>query len=112
MKTLKIVNGDLVLDSLGRLDFVSDRDLLIQSLDLRLKTVKGELFYNNEYGRQHFKGKYSKEAVLSLLQDCLLDDERVLNVQIIEFDIKGSQLDIAVSINLKTDETLDVNFLI
>ena len=110
MKTLKIdENGDISFDSLGKLNFAKDKELLIQSLNLRIKTEKGELFYNDTYGHPIFKGKLTEDNLLSFLNNTLLDDNRVSKVQILSFKLEKSAIKAEINITLNTNETLNLN---
>jgi hypothetical protein len=114
MKSLKLdENGDISFNSFGRLNFVSDTDLLIQSLQLRLKTIKGELFYNEEYGLEKFKGKINEEILLDILNDVLLQDEKVSSVELTSYNItEVGKISADILITLNTDESLDFNITI
>jgi hypothetical protein len=109
MKSLKIENGDIVFNSIGRLDFVEENEFIIQSLNLRFKTLKEELFYNEEYGRPIFTGKYTQENILAFVQDALMDDERIASIEVTDFKINAGRLDINIKLYLATDEVIDLN---
>lgn len=86
MRSLKLVNGDLSWDSTGKIAWVRDEKLLIQSINLRLSTLKENLFYDDSYGHPIFKGKLSRESLESYFKDSLLDDERIEDLEIIHFE--------------------------
>lgn len=114
MKSLKIDDsGDIVFNSLGKLDFVSDLDMLKQSINLRIQTEKNELFYNESYGRPKLKGKLTKDNILSFLNYTLLDEPRILSIELLSYTLStGGRIDASVLIRLNTNEILDFNFLI
>lgn len=108
---LKIENGDLVFDNLGSLAYVKDEDEIIQSIKIRLNTVKGDLFYNEEYGLspeyKRLKMKFNTlQELRAIIEDCLLDDERIAEVVTVDFiktEYTKTLLEIVV---LLTDNTL------
>lgn len=112
MKNIKISkNGDIVFDSLGKLQWVEDIELIIQSLNLRLKTQLGELFYNEEYGHPVFKGKVNEESLTIFLKETLFQDERVFNVELVEFYREGvSSAYATILIQLNNGEETTIKF--
>lgn len=113
MRTLKIDdNGDILFDNLGKVKLISSLDLVAQSLNLRIKTEKGELIYNDEWGRPIFKGKINKENLLIFLNETLLDDVRVSKIEIINFNIINNSIFAGIKITLNTNEILDLNIKI
>jgi hypothetical protein len=114
MRSLKLdESGDIIFSSLGKLSMVTDMELLIQSFQLKFKTKKGELFYNDEYGFEKIKGKITKEILLDALNDTFLQDERILEIEIINFNIINTgEISTDIFIKLNTNEILDFNIII
>lgn len=112
MRTLKLVNGDLSFDVLGRLRMITDNEMIIQSLENRLKTYMGELFYNDGYGMPKIKGKITEESLLIFVKEALLDDTRVFDISIDNFEITSSgQVNAKILIQLEDETaTLDTIF--
>lgn len=113
MSSIKLdENGDIIFNSLGKIELLYDRDALVQSFLLKLKTKKGELFYNEDYGYPILKGKQDENSILDYLKDTLLDDERINDIEIVSFiktDFGKYKVDI--EIQLENGEILDFNFL-
>ena len=113
MKSLKIdENGDIVFNSIGRLVFVEDEELTVQSLNLRFKTQLEELFYNETYGRPPFKGKYNEENILAYVRDTLMQDERVFDVEIASYVLQYDKLNLNVLVYLSEQETIDLELFV
>ena len=106
MRSLKIDNGDIVFDSLGKAIFVTDIELIKQSLNLRLNTAKTELFYEDEYGHPILKGKQTEESILNYLKDTLMQDERVREIEIITFNLIKTTLKVEAKIYLHSNESV------
>lgn len=106
-------SGDISFDSLGKLEVISDEDALRQSFFLRLQTLKGELFYNDEYGHPKLKGKQNESSISDYLKDALLDDERISDVVIISFVITSfGKYKVDAEIYLNNGEFIDFDFLV
>jgi hypothetical protein len=104
-------NGDIVLDSLGKIILIEDMDALAQSLNLRLKTQKGELFYNEDYGHPKFIGKQNEKTILDYLKDALMDDERIIDVEIASLSKDSfGRYKVDAEIKLNNYEVLDLDF--
>jgi len=48
--TLKITNGDLVFDTLGRLETVTGNEKVLQDISVILQSVKGSYPFNTTFG--------------------------------------------------------------
>lgn len=113
MRNIKInENGDIVFDVLGKMKFVTDNDLIIQSLNLRIKTPRGSLFYDDIYGHPQLKGKITKESITVFLQDTLSGDERVYDVEVIDFKRQGANLYVDAMIYLNSGEVIEGSLVI
>ena len=90
MKAFKIVNGDIVFNSLNDIEMVSGKDEEVQSIDRILTTNTGEWFLNIlfglDYSKVRGKGRTRAEIELALL-DALSQDERTLDVEFERIDI-------------------------
>lgn len=87
-ETIKLKNGDLFFDSLGKLKLITREEKIIQSVRLIIQTVKGELFYNDEYGLDLYSiRKLDKEVLEALLKDAIVDDEVIIDLRLINFTI-------------------------
>ncbi|HBK84446.1 MAG TPA: DUF2634 domain-containing protein [Firmicutes bacterium] len=87
MKTLKIVNNDLVFDSQYNLAMVEGHDEEVQSVERLLTTNTGEWFLNIEHGldysRIQGKGVTDEQIRLAVMQ-ALAQEDRIAEVQSIE----------------------------
>lgn len=85
---LKLTNGDLDFDNLGRIKLVSDKELIIQSIQNRLNTNKTELFYNYDYGIESMdrlkSTQNNRNYLQTIVERALLDDENISKVEIID----------------------------
>lgn len=116
MKSLKLSRKfnsrkrDISFDSLGKLQWVEDNSLIIQSLNLRLETELGELFYNNQYGHPKFQGKINEESLTIFIKDTLFQDDRVFNVELIEYYRDGlDEAYATILIELNNGEEVTLN---
>jgi hypothetical protein len=106
-------NGDISFNSLGKLNFVSDKDLLAQSLNLRIRTEKGELIYNDDYGHPIFKGKINKENLLVFLNNTFIGfDKRVFKIEVISINNIDNSIYAEINIILDTNEIINLNLKI
>ena len=99
MKTLKILNDDLVIES-GDFVFLEDDNELLQSLERRLTTKFAEFFLEPSMGLDyesiHVKNP-SDDEIRTAIGDCLSQDERIISVD-------------EVNVTLNTDRTATINF--
>jgi hypothetical protein len=79
-------DGDLSFNQVGRLNWIVDEnEKKVQSISLRLKTLKEELFYEEGYGHPTIKGKVDKLTLNDYFKDALLDDTDIESIEIINF---------------------------
>lgn len=90
--------GDIIFDNIGRISWIDDEERIVQSINLRLKTYKEELFYNEDYGFEKIKGKISLDELRSRITDTILQDEEIDDVDILEISkIPGNPFGYQVS---------------
>lgn len=109
--SFKIVNGDLTFNSLGQLDFISGEAAIIQLIEHKLNTIKGTLFYDENYGISVDFSKLKKteknvSQIQSAINDALSDDSRIASSQILEI----KQEEIKLQIILSDDTILNITF--
>ncbi len=85
--TLKLVDGDIVFDDLGRLVFAEGKEAIAQGIFKRLSTRKEDLFYELEYGIPDYRrmkqmDKYIAE-VQAIIEDALSDDPNIDTAQVV-----------------------------
>lgn len=108
-------DGDILFNKVGRLEWIiDDNEKLLQSIRLRLDTLKGELYYEDEYGHPLLKGKVNKESLNEYFEDTLLGDERIIAVDVIEFkDISTEKAkgiyQVSLEIFLNDGETIEID---
>lgn len=92
-KTLALTpEGDLRLDSLNRLEWVSDERAIIQRLKVTLATIKGEDPFDEEHGLDAFEIAGGTEAELELeLVETLARDKGVRSVDSVEIEFDAEQ---------------------
>jgi hypothetical protein len=98
-------DGDIVFNSIGRLQFTED---ISQDINLRFRTEKGELFYNEDFGRPILKGKITRESINDFIASTISDMENIADFEIISYDLKNSHLSIHVKFFFQENETEDV----
>lgn len=95
VKSFRILNGDISFNELGKIELVDDEDnsLIIQSINLKLKTLKEDLFYNENYGYPLLKGKITQDIMEDFLNETIAkDDERIALITIIYFNERTGKL--------------------
>lgn len=111
MKSLKIVNGDLSFDNVGKMEWVDDDDnsLILQSINLKLNTDVEDLFYSESgYGRNELKGKITQDTLEDYLNDAIVDD-KIASVMVNSFEVLPSgKCNINISIELVTGEIIEI----
>jgi hypothetical protein len=107
-------DGDIMFNQVGRLEWIIDEsEKVVQSIYLRLKTLKGELYYEDEYGHPALKGKINKESAEIYFKDTLLDDENIESLSVINFyevkddNIKGAY-SADIEIYLTNGDSIDI----
>lgn len=90
MASLKINNnGDIEFDTSGRVVFIVGVEKIIQRINSKIKTTKGELFYFDEFGIEKPRGKIDREDFEALLRDAILPDEDVIDIEVVSFNKTG-----------------------
>lgn len=111
MWDLELKDGDIFFDNFGNLETIYDHEEIIQSVQMRLNTLKGSLFYNENYGLpgdyERLKTKFNTLTILqAYVEECILQDKRIKSVVSIDFikiDYTGTLLEIKMTL---TDDTL------
>lgn len=86
-RTLKLKDGDISFDSLGKLFWIEDEISIAQSVNIRLQTVLGELFYNIDFGldKEYIKNTIRNiEALTPAIQRALIDNEKIIDARIVD----------------------------
>jgi hypothetical protein len=90
MKVLDLSNDDLVIEN-GDFKFVQYEKEIAQSLERRLTTRLTEFFLEPEIGIDYnilYQKNPDLDDIRDAIGDCLSQDERVLSVDMVEFDLK------------------------
>ena len=113
MKTLKLYDGDLVLNaSSTRWEVLEDADALTQRLNNRLKLFAGDWFLDDTEGVdwfQVFEKPFSKTYLKSEVYRILMEDEEVSSVE--KIDIVPDFITRKIRINIEVasgDEILEI----
>lgn len=102
MKTLKLINGDLVFNSRNNLEMVKEKQEVVQRVKVELSVNKGEWIFNKLFGvpwielmRDKEKGErdYERE-VLKVLKE----DKEVVN-ESIEINVNYDELERVMNID-------------
>lgn len=115
-KTLKLTpDGDISIDSLGRFVFIEDEESIIQTINIRLNTVKGELFYNLEYGVEKMVGFKAKDKYIELMQqnieNALVDGEKIISVFVNDIKrVKNGEYLIDLQITAENNEEIELAY--
>lgn len=102
MRTLKIVNGDIIFDEQRNLMMVEGREEEMQSIERLLTTNIEEWFLNIEHGldyRKLQKKGISDEEIHLTVMHALAQEERIQEVESI--DIVRNEKDRTVAIGFK-----------
>lgn len=110
-KTLFLdVNGDIQFDNLGKLVFVDFEKRIIQTIRMKLLTIKGELFYDETYGIKIFnKIKINKEYLEAAIRDAIVDGKEIVDVKMLDYkknEANPNAYDIQLQIYLYNGTTL------
>lgn len=107
MKTFKIVNGDLVFDSVKNLAMVEGKEEEIQSLERTLSTNTGEWFLNTLHGLDYSeiqgKGK-SEEGIRLAITEAAFQEERIIDIEFLEVKINPATRSLIVNFKFETLE--------
>jgi hypothetical protein len=108
--SLKITNGDISFDSLGQLEFITGQTAMEQIIQHKLSILKGDIFYNLNYGisvdfSQLKKTDKNLTLIQSAIDDALSDDSRISHTQIV--DITDNTIILAIT--LTDDTVLNIN---
>lgn len=102
MRTLQIVNGDIVFNSQLNLVMVEGKDEEVQAVERLLTTNAGEWFLNIEHGLEYSriqgKGITDEQIRLAVMQ-ALAQEERIQEVESI--DIVRNEKDRTVAISFR-----------
>lgn len=108
---IKIKNDDIVVES-GKTKLTEGRNQIIQSLENRLLTRKGEYFLNINYGLDYdsvFSIKEKdplNEIKILAMRECILQDDRISSVDRIEVAKKERVLEVYFECTLKTGDQI------
>lgn len=107
MKTLKLVNGDLVFNESGELEMVSDDDEFKQNLEMILKIQLGEFQLDETIGldRSNILTKqFDEEQAHYDIVEALMQEDRVEEVSEITFNQDKATRTLSVDLTvIKTD---------
>jgi hypothetical protein len=92
MRGLKIENNDLVRDTNGRLVEIEGREYYLQKVQIKIKTVLGEIPYDTSLGIDWFtilETKVGAERIAREIERVILQDPEtnsIENLEVIEID--------------------------
>jgi hypothetical protein len=98
-RTLKLKNGDISFDSLGKLNWYEEELSIAQTINIRLMTMYGDLFYSEEFGlnKDYVKNTIRNvETLTPEIQRALIDNEKIIDAELLDVIIYNS--------NVKDDE--------
>lgn len=86
-KTLALNDqGDIFFDNLGKLAFIDFETKIIQTIKMKLSTLRGELFYDDKYGIKLFnKVKINKEYLEAAIRDAIVDGKDIIDARMITY---------------------------
>lgn len=86
-KTLALnEQGDIFFDNLGKLAFIDFETKIIQTIKMKLSTLRGELFYDDKYGIKLFnKVKINKEYLEAAIRDAIVDGRDIIDARMITY---------------------------
>ncbi|MFF0831031.1 DUF2634 domain-containing protein [Brevibacillus sp. NPDC003359] len=111
MQSLKLVNGDLVIDDNGELVLIDGDEEVAQCVACVLGTNKGEWFLNPDLGikfRAFLGKKLSEEEMREEIRQGLFQEPRIKTVESIEFitDQKARTIEVRFIATAVTGETI------
>lgn len=101
---IKTTNSDIVFEN-GKMQLVNDKAEILQSIENRLKTRKGEYFLDTTYGLDYTEIFSMNEKHIDVerqelaIRECLLQDNRVSRV----IDVNVEQHDREANISFKIE---------
>ncbi|WP_100488548.1 DUF2634 domain-containing protein [Sporolactobacillus pectinivorans] len=105
-------NGDLVFQN-GDMVMVDGDQELVQSVESILKTVKGELFMDEDFGLSHdnLVGKQAdKDATHDDIVEAISQESRISSVEEIDFNDDRSKRTRSISLSMtKADQTGEIS---
>lgn len=112
MQSLKLVDGDIVIDENGELVMIEGPKEVAQCAEDALGTNKGEWFLNQDKGIKFsaFLGKnQSEEEMREEIRQGLFQEPRIKTVESIEFasDLKKRTIEILFQVTADTGELID-----
>ena len=110
-KTLALnAQGDIFFDNLGKLAFIDFETKIIQTIRMKLSTLRGELFYDENYGIKLFnKVKINKEYLEAAIRDAIVDGKDIIDVRMMSYkrnDANHNAYDVTLEIYLFNGNTL------
>lgn len=86
-KTLALNDqGDIFFDNLGKLAFIDFETKIIQTIKMKLSTLRGELFYDDKYGIKLFnKVKINKEYLEAAIRDAIVDGKDIIDARMTSY---------------------------
>lgn len=116
MRTLRIIDGDLVIKD-GTFATVEGDNDLTQSVEHTLRTAKGEWFLDEEHGleRDAILGKFlNEEEATDAIIEAVTQDDRIASVEGIAYTFDKATRTIGVTMTLRKadDTTIDVEVAI
>lgn len=111
--TLKLNNGDISFDGLGRLQWAVNGESIAQTVNIRLKTKFGELFYDEGFGLniQAIKNTLKNTKLLeSEIRYALVDDEKISDVELIDVILLRDNAILKIAVRLYDQSVVNVDF--
>lgn len=110
-KTLALnEQGDIFFDNLGKLAFIDFETKIIQTIKMKLSTLRGELFYDDKYGIKLFnKVKINKEYLEAAIRDAIVDGKDIIDARMITYKRNATNYnayDVTLEIYLFNGSTL------
>lgn len=94
-KTLALRKGDITFDNHGKLKWFTSENSIAQTVNLRLGTMLGDLFYDESYG---FKKENVKNTVKNIktmapeIRLALIDEEKIVDADLVDVIIYNSNV--------------------
>lgn len=104
---IKTENGDIIFQN-GKMQLVNEREEILQSIQNRLKTRKGEYFLDVNYGLDYENIFSMNEKFIEIerqelaIRECLLQDSRVSRV--ISVDIKHEEREAIINFTIEIQD--------
>lgn len=110
MKSLKIVDGDIVFETNDAV-FIDEDEEIAQSVQTILQTNKGEWFLNTDFGLDRsvfFQKPFNETIANDAIREAVAQEERIQRIEDITFERSDRTLKVSLTLIKKDGGTLAI----